>query len=214
MVSRGRLEKRTTERRKKVPNPAVLIVCEGKETEPNYFRGFRQEHRIQRERFLIHSPKETKHTDPKGLVDYAFAQTNKAANLARGYFLDTVFCVFDKDQHPTFAEASLTARERNIVLGRSNPCFEFWLLLHFKDHRSHIERGNVQHELKAPERLPNYEKNIEGLYAKLKANQETAISRAKHLRAQHQRDNKEAWHNPSTEVDTVLSTLKEVFDLS
>ena len=51
---------------------------------------------------------------------------------------DKTFCVFDQDQHPGYQTAlnKIKGREKSgehpISAITSVPCFEFWLLLHFR----------------------------------------------------------------------------------
>lgn len=65
----------------------------------------------------------------------------------------------------------------NYGLAVSNPCFEFWLLLHFEDGKSVNNRSDCTRELKRF--CPNYNKDIDWLKYKDKIT--TAIARAKEL---------------------------------
>lgn len=111
------------------PYDRVLIVCEGQKTEPNYFRGLQRDHGLSSVNITVISPP---HSDPLGLVNEAIDRLNKDGDIDRG------FCVFDRDQHANFAEA--VARIEQSELGRagrltaitSTPCFEVWVLLHFR----------------------------------------------------------------------------------
>jgi hypothetical protein len=62
-------------------------------------------------------------TDPKGIVEEALR--NKAK-------YDRIYCVIDRDSHPSFDTAiTLADTATNIDVIASFPCFEFWLMLHF-----------------------------------------------------------------------------------
>ena len=68
----------------------------------------------------------------------AKAYKKKAQDAARreddeNLAYDAVWCVFDVDEHPQIADARQMARANGIELAISNPCFELWLLLHFRD---------------------------------------------------------------------------------
>lgn len=124
MRSRGR---RSTPR---APKPRLLIVCEGKRTEPNYFEGFRKEHRN-----VIISVCESPGKTPIQIVRYAI---EKADELDIGKVPgDSAWCVFDVDDcmDKDMRKAVDMARGR-LELAVSNPCFELWFLLHF----TYIER--------------------------------------------------------------------------
>jgi hypothetical protein len=92
---------------------------------------------------------------------------------------DHVWCVFDVDEHPHIPDAKQQARDNGIELAISNPCFELWLLLHFQDQRSCIDRSALHHE--CVKHLPEYEKRIP--FAKVHPNYQEAVRRAHALRA-------------------------------
>ena len=71
---------------------------------------------------------------------------------------DQVWAVFDRDEHPHFNEAVELCRNHGIGVGRSNPCFEVWLVLHEREYNQPNDRHAVQALLKALR--PEYE--IEG----------------------------------------------------
>jgi hypothetical protein len=67
---------------------------------------------------------------PSQLVDYAEVVRQRDPD---GF--DEVWCVFDVDEFDDdIKTATENARRAEISLAISNPCFEFWLLLHFKEH--------------------------------------------------------------------------------
>ena len=67
--------------------------------------------------------------DPKTVVRDAKEQLKSENDLGENF--DEVYCVFDRDEHTTFLEASNEAEAAGLKLARSWPCFEFWLRLHF-----------------------------------------------------------------------------------
>ncbi|MGP0062677.1 MAG: RloB family protein [Isosphaeraceae bacterium] len=116
------------------PLPIILIVCEGKKTEPEYFRGF--VNACQNPRVKIEIAPE--HGVPRTLVESARAHKKEAETAAsrqgdENLVYDSVWCVFDVDDHPHIADARQMARDNGIELAISNPCFELWLLLHFRE---------------------------------------------------------------------------------
>ena len=52
--------------------------------------------------------------------------------------------MFDRDEHPRFEEAVAFCQQRGIHVGRSNPCFELWLVLHEKDYDRTEDRHEMQ----------------------------------------------------------------------
>jgi len=116
------------------PKPTVLIVCEGDVTEPEYFLGFRSACRNTRVKIRIADT----HGVPMTLVETAKGYKSEAEEEAArekddNLAYDSVWCVFDIDEHPHVPEARQMARDSGIYLAVSNPCFELWLLLHFRD---------------------------------------------------------------------------------
>jgi hypothetical protein len=98
----------------------VLIVCGGAATEPSYFRGLKKERRSPAVRVVV----EGKGVDPVSLVRFA-AQKRDSLGC------DEVWCVVDVDDFDV-AEAIAAAKRKDVNLAISNPCFEYWLLLHFE----------------------------------------------------------------------------------
>src|ERR1035438_2177974 len=136
-------DQRDTLRRRRAfrpPLPRFLIVCEGTQTEPGYFQETRH-----LERSLI-DLEMSPGGEPKALVERAVEKKKSAERLARSQRdsnlrYDQVWCVFDIDEHRLIPEAKQQAGANGIELAISNPCFELWALLHFRDQRAHIERG-------------------------------------------------------------------------
>lgn len=113
------------------------IFCEGTQTEPQYFKGFKrliEENPIYRDMVLVE-------IEPCG------AETLRVVNQAEKYVRDNditkgqIWCVYDKDSFPP--EHFNGAQQRIDELNRqgndeihyhaawSNECIEFWFLLHF-----------------------------------------------------------------------------------
>ncbi len=75
----------------------ILIVCEGKKTEPNYFEEIRQELRLPKtEVRVLHSDAGT---EPRLIVDHAVAVFLEDPSF------DIVYAVFDRDEHKTYHDA-------------------------------------------------------------------------------------------------------------
>jgi len=203
--------KRERELRRKKPSrppkPIILIVCEGVETEPNYFHKFRQNLRFSKEQMKICGGDECG-THPKNIVEFA---KNKREEIERkkGYDYDEVWCVFDCDAHERIHEAFNQAEALKYRVIFSNPCFELWYLLHYQDQRAHIEREDVFRSLRS--HIPDYEKGIENIYTLLSDNQAEAIERAKRIRKWHKDNGDEETENPSTTVDTLVEELESIF---
>jgi hypothetical protein len=142
------------------PRPVILIVCEGKNTEPQYFRGFWQSARNPRVRIFI----PPKHGVPKTLVEVAKqlkkdAQTDAKKQNDENLAVDSIWCVCDVDDHPNLPDVKQMARDNGIHLAISNPCIELWLLLHFRESPGMQHRDKVRQLLKGY--VPEYDKHVE-----------------------------------------------------
>lgn len=205
-MARHRKERLRRRPPKRLPRRRLLIVCEGKITEPKYFAEFKREHRTQ----LVDIEITPDCGVPKSLVESAVERKKSAERLSRKEgdpFLKygETWCVFDIDAHPNLAEARIQARDNGLKLAVSNPCFELWILLHFQDHRSHQERDWMQNACRR--HLPNFVKEVD--YEKIRQNYTEAVRRAKLLlewQTQQGREN----GNPSTSVHLLTETIVEL----
>lgn len=202
--------RRTTRRTKpeREPYDRVLIVTEGEKTEPLYFRGLIAAHRINTANVEV-SPS-TLGSDPFSIVETAVRIRDEESSLGEQY--DRVYCVFDKDSHTNFDDASKRARSEDIRLARSWPCFEYWILLHFTYMRSPFQRthnrspcDNCISTLR--QHIPDYLKTTIGIFDRLTPNLESAIEHAKQaLNDAHSTGS----NDPSTEVHLLVEYLQNV----
>ena len=179
------------------PRRRILLLCEGERTEPEYFKDLKRYHRTH----LLEIVVDEYHGVPWSLVKKAVKKKKAAASEARrkkDAFLayDEVWCVFDVDEHPNLHDARQQARDNEVFLAISNPCFELWALLHFQEQNAYLTRQEARAKLKG--HLPGYEKKLPA--EKLEQSRATAARRAKSLQAQHERADREIHENPSTNV--------------
>lgn len=120
------------------PKIRYFIACEGEKTEYRYFKGiieFRTEIGINPlvEIIPIHHDKDTS-SNPLKIYQDAKEEIKNASNFLDG---DKLCIIADRDKQ-SFTDSQydvlLKAEKNNeIKFCISNPCFEFWLLLHFSD---------------------------------------------------------------------------------
>ena len=131
---------------------SILIVCEGKKTEPNYFKSFP----ISGVKVEIIG----KGMNTISLVNDAVLEWKKYAH--EGKYFEKLWCVFDRDDFPkenynqafesvTNEEIMLNKRYRtkvgreiSIRIAYSNRAFELWYLLHYDYHTSSINRSRYK----------------------------------------------------------------------
>lgn len=159
--------------------PRFLIVCEGAKTEPNYFEEARLAYRIGTAEVEI-CGKECG-SAPMSVVEFA---EKRYEERKRCY--ERVFCVFDRDSHESFdaALARVKARAANgFEAIYSVPCFEFWILLHFRESRKpYVKEGDnspCAALLKDMETdFPGYKKGSTGVFSLLNERLNAARKRA------------------------------------
>lgn len=158
----------------------IYIICEGEKTEHNYFNGFKE-----RNSGVEIIPIGGQYTDPKNIVEFAEKRIDKwSIDFEYG---DAVWCVFDVDRNSdhVLKEANDYAISKNINVGLSNPCFELWFLLHFKDVFSSITCEEVIHDLKR--HIKNYKKSM-SINDILKPYLSDALKRAIKLNKKYDKD--------------------------
>ncbi|GLF97180.1 RloB family protein [Streptomyces yaizuensis] len=111
-----------------------LIYCEGECTEDQYFKGLRSELRSLPVTICLGGT----HGEPKSLVRAAIKHKERASASADDRFTayDEVWCVVDVEapkQHASLTEALALAEKADVRVALTNPCFELWILLHFRD---------------------------------------------------------------------------------
>ena len=186
------------------PYDYVLIVCEGKKTEPNYLQRLKTTNRLSSSNIKVLHPNKT---DPMGIVTFA---EKELSNQRNGY--DRVFCVFDRDGHVCFdaavegVSASEAGRRERLCVVTSVPCFEVWLLLHFTFSTAPFTSTGTQsacemvlRELR--KKIPNYAKGNANTYDLLAGQLDHAISNAVKLEKQNKSN---LASNPATGVHRLV----------
>lgn len=202
------------QRRERAKGPRFLIVCEGMKTEPYYFEEFCQVHQLRTPRVRIAPGEEG--SSPDCVVAYAETLFDEDYELGPDRY-DQVFCVIDRDKHPTFKLATqrieqLKADGKPFVAIPSFPCFEYWLLLHFTYTRQSFHAAgkssicdNVIRELRKQPGFGGYAKALRNIYTLVKDRTDTAI---KHAERAEQEAKQTGENNPSTCVHYLVKELQ------
>lgn len=185
--------------------PAILIVCEGKETEPNYIRGLCDHLGINRAAVRIECGDGV--TDPVGLVRLA-----QRLFTSDGQF-DRVFVVCDGDRGGLDAARELAerplrnaARETTAVqLIASDPCFEFWLLLHFEYRAAPCSTAEGIRELRR--HLTTYHKSEPRIFEMAASGLDMACENASRLRREL---SDSSAMTPNTDMDRMVEELRRM----
>ncbi|MCC6156997.1 MAG: RloB domain-containing protein, partial [Deltaproteobacteria bacterium] len=200
--NRGR--KKIAARQKSRPQRKIyLVICEGEVTEKEYLEGYRRTFR--NGKISLHFPPD--HGVPLSLVRIAKDLKKAAERVARntgdrGQSYDQVWCVFDVDAHPNLARAMDEASANGIELAISNPCFELWLLLHFRDSPGMQSRSTIQRMLK--NYVNGYVKHVD--FSQYEDRVTEAVSRATRISLIANADG-EPGRNPTTGVYRLIESI-------
>jgi len=184
-----------------------LIVCEGEQTEPNYFKAFP----VKSDVIDLDIQGEGKNT--LSLVKEAVRRQEEAADRGEPYV--QVWCVFDRDSFSSdqFNEAIALCDRKHIHYAFTNEAFELWYLLHFAYVDTALSRDQYKEKL-SDCLCQEYCKADPGMYDLLAeiGNQHLAIRWARQLRKYHfSRDGKHdpCTQNPSTTVHELVEILNQ-----
>lgn len=191
----------------------VLVVCEGKKTEPRYFEGLRKAYLLSSANVTVVPSDEAGGNDPLGLVRYAIRKLDKASAE-----LDHVYCVFDRDGHANYDEACQLARDSEFGIANrlhvipSWPCFELWVLLHYEYTTTPFNAaGGKSACARVIDRIRThcaaYEKGFKGVFEELFPRTNTALTNGRNLRA-HNRATGSI--NPATAVHRLVEKLRDL----
>ena len=133
----------------RVVKKSFLIICEGENTEPDYFNAFRLT--------SANIKAVGQGINTIGLVQKAI--TIKEEERRKGNTFDQYWVVFDKDDFPNndFNNAISLAQQNGFMVAYSNQAFELWFLLHF---------NLIQGPLHRNQYLPKLNNNLTFQYSK------------------------------------------------
>ena len=192
----------------------ILILCEGKKTEPYYFKGIKESEEFKYKsltmELIIH---DTKKNTAKELVKETVEIIKNSKR--EGDPFDEAWVVFDKDGYTKHPEAFDTAKNnKKIKIAFSSISFEYWILLHFKyTTKAFSKADNIISEINKCYKklsLPSYDKCANN-YDILKKHTDTAIKHAirsrEFAKIEIDRGTKIYNLNPYTDVDILICTL-------
>ena len=191
----------------------ILIVCEGKETEPNYFSSFPKMDNVS-----------VVTTGGKGSPSQVVKKALELRDKAKQSPYDAVWAVFDKDNFTDFKTAIDTAQGKQIGCAWSNEAFELWFICHFENPTSAISRNDYGSKIEAhvkqgakKQKLSQYQKfsyqkndgNIRSTLLDCGGNEENAIKWAEKQAQEQGKWHGENWdkHNPCTMVYLLVKQL-------
>jgi hypothetical protein len=198
-----------TLRRPRARRREVIVFTEGEATEVSYVDAIK---RLQ-DGFAVRV--DDRHGEPETLVRLAIAEKRRRARLARQEAappeeVPLIWCMFDRDQHPNVDALIRQAIDADIGVAFSHPCFELWLMLHFRD-RGASEAGVCAGLVDAVEaQIPGFRRRGKRVtLADLADRYPSARERARGLAKRHERDGLvlPTQRDPSTGVAEFVEAL-------
>ena len=194
------------------PRARMLIVCEGTKTEKYYFENARQAYGVHRGQAVV-EVQAGDGSNPKNIVETARKLKTRAEK--EGNAFSSVYCAFDRDEHAHYQESIERAEKLKMRTIKSVPCFEYWILLHFRNHTAPYARtGNrspcqcCHHDLLAE--WHGYTKSNKKIFSELEPRLEDAWQYAEQRLAAAQADGSD---NPSTEIHLLLEAMKTLKEI-
>lgn len=139
-------------RARRLPRKRIFVFVEGRATESDYFTKLRNRLRIPKELVPVVCPS---YTDMGSILDACIKDRKKALDRREAEGTDQWWVVADTEGREIPRELVDKARKNRIFLCASGPCFEFWLLLHFRySTRSYNDANAVATALE--ELMPGY----------------------------------------------------------
>ncbi len=171
----------------------VLIVCEGI-TEQYYFKGLIRQLKLSTANVEISNPKQN---TPDSLLKEA-KRLYRKSKYEKNIF-DRVYCLFDKDRHPKYKETKGNIKQikNTYFAAYSEPCFEYFLLLHFiYTTKTFTKFDELRKDKDFKKYFPKYNKTDKGIFIKLQGKIGFACKNAK--------------NNPHTNLDKLVQYLQKI----
>ncbi len=189
----------------------VLIVCEGAKTEKNYLQELRSSLKLNRENIDIVGDSGS---SPRSVVRYA--KRRYSEEKQKGDTYDRVYCVFDKDKHHSYFQATKDCeqfRPTGVYSAiTSVPCFEYWFLLHFeystKPCTGTSTRSACEDLIRDLQKyVKNYAKGTKDWFSKLETRIDQATSNTKQAMSAAKNANTD---NPTTRMHELVEYLRQL----
>ena len=215
MVSRKQRNINDYERKEasKEPRKSVLIVSEGTKTEPIYFNSLKSNLRLA----MVEVEIVGEGAAPINVVDRAIELRGERKQLARKSITkasyEVVYCVIDVEApvpHESLARAIYKAKGNKLDVILSNPCFEYWYILHFRKTSAPFNRSQDAKSALRREH-PAYNESDTTIFNVVYPKTSDAIKHSKEvLKEQHNKAEDLSDCNPSTHVHKIVEYLQNM----
>ncbi|MEA3224517.1 MAG: RloB family protein [Planctomycetota bacterium] len=214
MASKKQRNKDSYKRRQgsKEPRKSILIVSEGSKTEPIYFNSLKSILRLA----MVDVDVVGEGVAPITVVDRAIELRQERKRLAKRSLTkaayEIVYCVIDVEapRAESLSRAVDKARANKLEAILSNPCFEYWYILHFRKTSAPFNTSQDAKSVLRQEH-PDYRESDTTIFDVVYPSTGDAIKRAKEvLREQHGGAEDLSDCNPSTHVHRIVEYLQDV----
>ncbi len=189
----------------------ILIFCEGRETEHNYFDALKRDDEVSRKYYIT-----VKRGKGGSRLQIVRDLLDHVRNVDKPY--DLRYCILDterlssQDARRDFSEAIALSAKNSIECYISNPAFEIWFLAHFVRTCRHFnDCDSVIPELNKHWKKSfnqSYEKSDQFIYQKLRNRIRLAIDNARKVREiDHNGKREIAECNSSTQIYLLIDKL-------
>jgi len=197
----------------RLAHPKIYVFSHTKKAEIEYFQEFKNHLGTP-----LLMPKKIICWTPQELIEKIFEwKTENVCDEDK----DQVWCIFDiddfyKKDKKYLMKTIYRAIENNIKIAYANECFELWILLHFQDIKTPIERGKkieqkIQDEFKK-NKLGQFNKNAQ-VFKPLLSFQPNAVKNAKsNIKNYHKINWEEKFSpkgNPSTSIHFLIEEINK-----
>ncbi len=184
-----------------------LIVCEDGKSSPNYFDALKKHFNLSAASIKV-AGSDGK-TQPIQVVDRAVELKESAADPESGTEpVDRVWCVIDGDYGDEINNARSKADANKVELAISTKCFEYWVLLHYKEHDKSTADCHALVSL-VKKHIPKYQKGKTD-FRDIVPHVNDACERAEKLRKPGiNRDELPEDQNPCSEVYKLINAILE-----
>lgn len=207
-MARSRQRHRRRKRRNvgvRSPRRTFRVFCEGKRTEPDYLKALKQEPEVRMRASVSFDQATIGISPPLSLVKAAVKAIDRAEEEKDE--IDEVWCLFDVEwpkNHPNLDQTVALAKKRNVQIAVSNPSFELWLSLHFRDPPGWLDTKTAERLRKRYDGSTG--KGVDGaMYMPLRAK---ATDRARALAKKHEKEQSRLPNdNPSSGMYLLLQAI-------
>ncbi len=204
MQSRNNFQRKSSNRRQQ--RDRILIVCEDGKNSVGYLDALCSDWRLTAAEVEV-NPSDG--SAPITVFKYAKKKMELSLKDEPSNSYDWVYCVFDKDDHPSYNETLLKIKKETYMEAITCvPSFEFWLLIHFEETTRPMDNRDLIKMIK--KHIPKFDKDkvsYSDLYTNyLRERTDIAIKNSEIILRQVSSTDTD---NPSTKMHILVERLKK-----